>query len=127
MTTQEADSKIISAIRSLKKKGIDGEIDFKSDPEKTLYARVPIGSKTGTGDLFATEDGYKLNTRYNQEDYIYDTDDLVEKLSDIAWGWFLDYQYRKPYDYFCGVWKPIWIEQGRISVTQKVVEEYKIN
>ena len=127
MTTQEADSKIISAIRLLKSKGIDCGIDFKSDPENTLYARVPIGSKTGTGDLFAVEDGYLLKTRYDQSNHIYDTDNLVEEISTIAWNWFLAYQYREPFDYPSGIWTPIWIKEGRISVTQKVVEEFKIN
>lgn len=107
------------------------EINFNVNVEiyksnSVIYIKIPIGSKTGSGDLYYDEkdDSVYLNTRYGQKDLI-PMDNPVDSIAWVAWLWALDYQTRG-YG-FSDDWINKWESMGLLTKNTKTVTEYIVN
>lgn len=129
MTQEEHDDLIFGVVRKLKRSIPDLPIDIRLDKETNKFTlNIQIGGKTGDGLLvidqgFGDDEKFWVHTRYGRIDEIGFDEDIVEKLSDIAWYWYLE-GISRGYDPN-GYWLPLWIEQGLIEVVTETVTHYR--
>lgn len=111
---------LLTVIETLLWNGIRVELYVR---DGVLYGQIPIGSKTGTGDLYFDGDDVTLLTRYDKRDII-DMDNILEDIAYIAWHWYLNYKDR---DYGPSeTWLPTWKAMGLIEERKIQKVEYII-
>lgn len=77
-------------------------------------------SKSGTARLRLKGETLVCHTRYGREDVIEHLDDIVN----VAYGWWVDYRDRSPFEAPDERWVPHFVQRGWIQENAEVVKTY---
>lgn len=88
--------------------------------DKQLQFSVHIGSKTGNAIIYNQQDEVWIVGRYARREQLHSFNDLVS----YAYGWFIDYMDRSPFEQPDSQWASIFEAKGLIKKVVKT--EYKL-